>query len=91
MIPSAFCTLGFLTSYVGRNEQELYNDESNSIYLSIMFSGTIFGILMVLFFMGGFIGGSLFPDLSNQTSSFKSLIGSLGSGAIKGIPMFAAI
>ena len=34
MIPSAFCTLGFLTSYVGRNEQELYNDESNSIYLS---------------------------------------------------------
>ena len=65
MIPSAFCTLGFLTSYVGPKLNKSFTMMNRTRYIfRLCFFGTIFGILMVLFFMGGFIGGSLFPDLS---------------------------
>jgi hypothetical protein len=60
-----FSCMGSLMSYLSRN-RDLKNDlKNNSFVLSLHLVGSIFGVLMLLLFLGGFIDGNLFPSFDN--------------------------
>jgi len=57
-----FGCMGSLVSYLSRGRKSMDEDFKNkSFVISIHVVGSIFGILMLLLFLGGFIKGNLFP------------------------------
>jgi hypothetical protein len=60
-----FSCMGSLMSYLSRN-RDIKNDiRNNSFVLSLHLVGSIFGVLMLLLFLGGFIDGNLFPSFDD--------------------------
>jgi len=65
-----FSCMGALVSYLSRRGDLSEHFANESFVLSIHILGSIFGILLLLLFMGGFIGGNLFPDF-RQVGFFR--------------------
>jgi hypothetical protein len=60
-----FSCIGSLVSYAGRDHSTEQNIQYGSLALSMHLVGSVFGIILLLLFLGGFIAGTLFPDFSN--------------------------
>jgi len=59
-----FSCLGSLVSYSARGGIAAQYVEDGSLALSMHLVGSVFGIVLLLLFLGGFVAGNLFPDLS---------------------------
>jgi magnesium-transporting ATPase (P-type) len=57
-----FSCMGSLVSYLSRESDYLDDIENESFVLSVHIVGSIFGIMLLLLFMGGFVAGNLFPS-----------------------------
>lgn len=60
-----FSCMGSLVSYLSRGGDLSEQFSNESFVLSIHILGSIFGILLLLLFVGGFIAGNLFPDFKD--------------------------
>jgi hypothetical protein len=67
---SASCW-GLLLSHASRDGFKSSEVEDGSLIYSMRYIGTIFGVLIVLIFLGGFVAGSLFPSFAGV--SFRNI------------------
>ena len=65
-----FSCMGSLVSCSSRDKDFTEDFENESFVLSMHIIGSIFGILLLLLFIGGFISGNLFPNF-NDTGFIK--------------------
>ncbi len=68
---SMFSCVGSLVSHLSRLNSADVDVENESFLLSLHVLGTIFGIVILLLFLGGFVQGELFPDF--RGAGFLSL------------------
>lgn len=57
-----FSCLGSLVSYSARRHVNERDIEDGSLVLSMNIVGAVFGIILLLLFIGGFVAGSIFPN-----------------------------
>mgnify|MGYP001627905873 CR=1 FL=1 len=76
-IAASSCTLGMFISFVSRtplDKHDAYSSEDQkAMLLSISIFGAIFGCILVLMFLGGFIAGDLFPALTQSGLGFRDI------------------
>jgi hypothetical protein len=60
-----FSCVGSLVSYSARGAVNEKDIEDGSLVLSMHIVGSVFGIILLLLFIGGFIAGNLFPKFSD--------------------------
>lgn len=60
-----FSCLGALMSYMSRNREINEDIKNSSFVLSLHLVGSIFGIIIFLLFLGGFVAGNLFPSFND--------------------------
>lgn len=64
-----FCCIGFLISHYSRDTDRPRDAGGDSFVISMHFVGAIFGALVCLLFIGGFIDGNLFPNFADARFS----------------------
>lgn len=67
---AVFSCMGALVSYSSREIHLDHEVDTNAYILSLHIVGSIFGIILLLMFIGGFIAGNLFPNFGYDLGAF---------------------